>query len=144
MLKRVVSAVFTALFLISALSACGSERSVTPIDASNITEVTVTDAIYSSYAYDIEDWEAIVELCDLYNSLTYRELRDGEEAPDLMTGTLYTLCFHDTEKEQTMAVCDISPAGYLLLEDYEHPYRLTSDFDEAHFVHLLETYNIFQ
>lgn len=144
MLKRTVSAVFAALFLMLALSACGADRSVAPIDASEITEVTATDALYSSYLYVIEDQEAIAALCELYNSLTYRELADGEEAPDLMAGTLYTLCFHDTKKEQTMAVCDISPAGYLLLGDVEHPYRLTSNFDEAYLVQLLETYNTSQ
>ncbi len=145
-MKRALSIVLIVLLFAIALSACGGlNRKLPQLDPAQVTEVTATDSPYSSYLYVIDDQGAIAQLCAFYNAMTYRELSPGEEKPEnLLVGKLYSLHFHDAESEHTLASCYISPDGYLLADDFEHPYRLTSAFDEEQLRALLEKYNTFK
>lgn len=142
-MKRLLLILLCSLTVFS-LSSCGEKvKKVEPVNADEITQVTALDSPYSSYLYVIEDKEAIAELCAIYNSLTYRELNDREEAPDdlLVNGKLYDLRFYDAENEHTAASCCLSPRGYLLLDGLDHPYVLTCPFDEDRLMKLLTEYH---
>ena len=144
-MKRFLLSLLCLLTAVFSLSSCGDKgKKVEPVNADEITQVTALDSPYSSYLYVIEDKEAIAELCAIYNSLTYRGLNDGEEAPDdlLVNGKLYDLHFYDAENEPAVAFCYISPRGYLLLDDLDHPWLLTSPFDEDRLMKLLTEYHI--
>lgn len=144
-MKRTLSIVLIMLLFTITLSACDGNRKLSPFDPSQVTEVTATDSPTSSYLYVINDRKAIAQLCEFYNSLTYRELKDGEEKPDnLLLGKLYSLHFNNAESEHTLASCYVSPDGYLLADDYKHPYKLTSSFNEEQLRALLEKYNAFK
>ena len=152
-MKRIITIILAALLIAAVFAGCGEEAQKTElhparIDPGKITFINASDAIFSSYLYVIEDETAIWELVDLYNDLTFEELAEGEEAPDLLSGTLYSLTFYEgngDEDPENYASVAISPQGYLLfpLQDYGHAYRLLSDFDEAHVKKLLEDYNTF-
>lgn len=131
-----------AVCLVLILTSCGG-ATPEPLDADEVTAATVSTALYSSYLYVIEDRGAIRQLTELYNSLRYEALPDGE-APDILTDTLYTISFERADTDDTVSF-SISPRGYLKFsDDYEKTYRLLSRFDEEAFRQLIEEYDRLQ
>lgn len=141
-MKRIAALALAVILLALSLTAC-SEKRPEPLSADDVSKVTATTSVYSSYMYVIEDRDAIGELVDMYNSLTYTELPLDEMKPsDLLSDTtLYCITYEVGGSYQNI---DLSPKGYLMLGDFEHVCKLGSGFDENKLTDILETYNTFK
>lgn len=143
-MKKVFSFLLVLVVSCTLVSCTGKENRPAALSADEVAQVTASTAIYSSYLYVIEDRAAVAELTELYNGLTYRELRPGEEAPDGLLSEMYILEYYDA-KGEVITDCFISPEGYVRFRDsFETVYVLTSDFDEENLMNILEKNNIFQ
>lgn len=121
------------------------------LNADEITQITATDSMYSSYLYVIEDKDGIEALIELCNGLRYVPT-DKVSFFDLMGDTLYTLTFFRNsstkDSESRFAGVHISPQGYLYYMDFENMYNadlsvyhITSGFDEERLKSLLKSYD---
>ena len=144
-MKRILPLILSVLLIFSCLTACGEKGTqVAPIDAKDVQAVTATTALHSSYMYVITDESAIKELVDIYNSVRYESVPEGE-APDILMDTLYSLSFAKSFDNgvlgESITNIGISPKGYVFMTDGV-TYKLTSSFDEAKLQSILEKYNI--
>ena len=148
-MKRIIC-VLLAVMMIVSLTACGYEKPES-LDASEVKFVSVSESLFSSYLYLIEDEEAVAELTKLYNSVRYKPLADGEELPSLLLGKLYMLSFYDKEPvdgvmPEAVAWIAISPDGYVMPynseNSFDDAYKLTSVFDEERLKQILKEYDV--
>lgn len=154
-MKKLFAVLAAVLLAGMVLASCGggetepAQESLAPLERGSVTCVTASDAVYSSYLYVIDDEKALDELVGLYNSVTCAPLAEGEQAPDLLTGTLYMLDFYDAVTDgnygDPIARLYLSPQGYVMLDDgeniLENVRRLTSAFDEERLKALLTEYD---
>lgn len=150
-MKRIVSVLLSVMLLAVGLAACGSEgQHPDPIDKAAVRTVTISDSVFSSYLYQIADEEAVADLVKLYNELTLEPLADGEEKPEILTDTLYSITYYRESVEggvfdKPVASVSLSPKGYAIMESSDgltsSYYRLTRSFDEARLKEILQTYD---
>ena len=170
-MKQIIAVLLAVVLLAGLLTACGKNSNsdsaaanaaaestqsaenalrLDPIDKAAVKTVAVLDSLYSSYIHNITDEDAVAELVELYNGLTYEPLSDGEEAPDVLTGTLYMLTYYREPLDgaifgDPVAAVNISPQGYIMPDDgvnmFENVYRLTSSFDEERLREILTQYD---
>ena len=144
-MKKCISLIAAVIIVMLMLTACGEPKTLSPeqISAEDITQVEATDALYSSYLYIVEDADAIAELVDMYNALTYTD--DCDKQPmDILGGVLYSLTF--SGGADAVYNCYICPDGYLMIGDdaFEKVYTLTGGFDEDKLRSILGEYNTFE
>ena len=160
-MKRIVTLILVIVLAAVSLASCGGKTAEVErpkLDKNEIKLVTAMDAIFSSYLYVISDKEAIGELVELYNSVEYAPVPEGEEVPDLYMDKLYMLYFHDEEPVDgaigdAVAELWISPKGYIIVDESRYSdndaddadslktYKLTSDFDEDSLAKLLKDFD---
>ena len=146
-MKRSVFLFITVLTAL-ALSCCGHKNDT--LKPSEIGSVVASDALYSSYLYQVSDPDAVAELAAIYNSVTYEPLKKGEEMPDdLLTDKLYMLTYYRVGSgtdDDIAASLWISPRGYVFPDvgenRFENACRLTSSFDEQRLRMILTEYGM--
>lgn len=156
-MKRLSALLLAVILTACLLAACSFEQRPEALRARDVACVTASTAVFSSYLYVVEDDQAIAELVDLYNTLTYVPT-DDVAFSDLLGDTLYMITYqrrsiYSSTADSPLASVWISPQGYVHFTDYEAEedpdadlpvYRLTNDFDEERLKALLEENNTFQ